>query len=157
VPPRFDRCRPPPRRPAPDWRRAEAAGFGGDEVPPTLLLTHETADGSIAVIASHAPRVGPGTAWRASFNLRGPSSLYVEVAAAGPILLQTRSVALNATFLPLLAPSAFAGPDRARADGQAAVAWDVAAGWYLFRLNPVRGAQSVLDLSPASKLQGRTA
>ncbi|MBR0654556.1 hypothetical protein [Plastoroseomonas arctica] len=140
---------PPPGtpRPTPDWRLAEAAGFGGDEVPPTLILALQPANGPAAILASHGPRIGPAAAWRASFNLRGPSSLYVEVTAPGPILLRTSGVALGATFQPVLAPAAQAAPSYARADGEAATTWDVAAGWYLLRLAPVRGAQGVLDLT----------
>ncbi|MBR0655762.1 hypothetical protein [Plastoroseomonas arctica] len=135
-------------RPAPDWRLAEAAGFGGDEVPPTLILAHQPANnGPVVILASHAPRISAAAAWRASFNLRGPSSLFVEVSTAGPILLQTRGVALGATLQPVLAPAAQDAPAFARADGEAATAWNVAAGWYLLRLTPVRGAEGVLDLT----------
>jgi len=133
-------------RPVPDWRLAEAAGFGGDEVPATLILTQQPANGPVAVLAAHAPRIGGAAAWRARFNLRGPSALLIEVTAPGPILLESSGVALNATFQPLLAPGQGA-PAFARADGQPVSAWDVAAGWYVLRLNPARGAQGVLDLT----------
>jgi hypothetical protein len=126
-----------------DWRLAEAAGFGGDEMPPTLLLARLPRNGPLAPIASVAPRIGPGAAWRARFNLRGPSSFLIEVTAPGPVVLRTDGVALQADITPLVQ----GGQPVPRADGAAPAAWDLAAGWHVVRLTPHPGAAGVLDLT----------
>lgn len=132
-----------PTQPDGDWRLAEAAGFGGDEVPPTLVLIRQPRNGAPAPIASAAPRIGPGAAWRARFNLRGPSSILVEVTAPGPVALRTEGVALQADITPI----AQGGQPIPRADGAAPAAWNLAAGWHLLRLTPRPGAAGILDLT----------
>ncbi|HEY4250700.1 MAG TPA: hypothetical protein VGM87_05855 [Roseomonas sp.] len=130
-------------QPEGDWRLAEAIGFGGDEVPPTLLLARQPRNGPMTTLASVGPRIGPGAAWRARFNLRGPSSFHVEVTAPGPVALRTQGVALSADITPL----AQGGQPIPRADGENPPAWNLAAGWYLVRLAPRAGGQGVLDVT----------
>lgn len=132
-----------PTQPDGDWRLAEAAGFGGDEVPPTLLLARQPRNGPMTPIASVAPRIGPGAAWRARFNLRGPSSFLVEVTAPGPVALRTEGVALQADITPLVQ----GGQPIPRADGAAPAAWNLAAGWHLVRLTPRPNAAGILDVT----------
>ena len=68
------------------WVSAATTGMGGDEVPPTLLLRRsEQADQPLRIIASTAPRVGPGALWHARFNLRGPTDLLLQLPSGGDI------------------------------------------------------------------------
>src|SRR5262249_52967770 len=124
------------------WVAAETIGFGGDELPATALLLRPDAKGGLVPIASSAPRVGPEPAWRRRFNLRGPSSLLIEVTEAGPIAVRATGLAV----LPAIGNiggEGFAG----RAEGPTAWLWDLDAGWYVLRLSPVGGASGPLDLT----------
>jgi hypothetical protein len=130
-------------QPEGDWRLVEAQGFGGDELPPTFRLLRKPQSGPLVELGAVAPRVGPGAAWRARFNLRGPSSLLVEVTAPGRIALRAEGVALTA---------AIRGFDQTlrtptRADGTAATAWDLEAGWYWVELAPRENASGILDVT----------
>ena len=49
----------------------DLAGDGGDEAPATALFARIEKDGKTRVIASDAPRIGAGKAWRGKFNLFG--------------------------------------------------------------------------------------
>ncbi len=70
------------------WLSAVMPGAGGEEVPPTALLVWHggTEDGRI--LASTAPPVGPGAAWRTVFNLRGPTTLLLQNTAPGEVAVR---------------------------------------------------------------------
>ncbi|WP_049768074.1 hypothetical protein [Methylocella silvestris] len=118
----------------------DVAGEGGDEAPATVLLAR-FAKGKGAVVVSKALRVAPGEAWRGRFNLRGPTSLIFEISGSGPVALRTQGPGATATLEPLL------GANAPRADGAAPRAWDVEAGFYILKLEPIRGAAGVIDLT----------
>ncbi len=123
------------------WLSAPTAGFGGDELPATLALVRTEKDKPAVTVASNAPEIGPGTAWRQRFNLRGPSTLLLRVTAPGPITVRGAGPAIKPS---ITAPSG--DMLAARTDG-AAPSWDLAAGWYMLKLDPVDGATGVLDLT----------
>ncbi len=118
----------------------DVAGEGGDELPATVLLAR-FAKGKGTVIASKALRIAEGGAWRGKFNLRGPSSLIFEIANSGAVALRTLGPGVRATLEPLL------GANAPRADGEIPLQWNVEAGWYRLKLDPVRDAGGVLDLT----------
>lgn len=126
--------------PGPHLVAVDVAGEGGDELPATVLLAR-FAKGKGSVVASKALRIARGEAWRAKFNLRGPSSLIFEIANSGPLALRTQGVGVRAVLEPLL------GANAPRADGNIPQQWDVEAGWYNLKLEPVRGAVGVIDLT----------
>jgi hypothetical protein len=124
------------------WLAAETVGAGGDELPATaLLLRQDPAQGTVPVAGS-APRVGRGQAWRWRFNLRGASSLLLEVTEGGPIAVRADGLAVEPA-IDTLGGERFAR----RSDGAAPSEWDLAAGWYVLRLKPVDGASGPLDLT----------
>ncbi|PNG27193.1 hypothetical protein CR492_03635 [Methylocella silvestris] len=118
----------------------DVAGEGGDEAPATVLLAR-FAKGKGAVVVSKALRVAPGEAWRSRFNLRGPTSLIFEMTGSGPVALRTQGPGVTATLEPLL------GVNAPRADGASLRAWDVEAGYYILKLEPIRDAAGVIDLT----------
>jgi hypothetical protein len=124
------------------WVAAETMGAGGDELPATALLLRQDPTEGIVPIAGSAPRIGPRQAWRSHFNLRGLSSLLVEVTEGGPIAVHTDGLALEAT-IDTLGGQRFAR----RSDGSMPSEWDLAAGWYVLRLNPLDGVSGPLDLT----------
>ena len=68
------------------WVSAVTTGMGGDEVPPALLLQRsETPGQPLRIIASTAPRIGPGAVWHGRFNLRGPTDLLFELPSGGDV------------------------------------------------------------------------
>ena len=67
---------------------AIAAGAGGDEVPPAVLLERTENQHPARIVASALPRLAPGAPWRQRFNLRGPTTLLFENTSSGEI--QTR-------------------------------------------------------------------
>ena len=100
----------------------DVAGDGGDEMPATAVLARfdkTSAKANAQVVASTALRVAPGQAWRRKFNLRGPSTLLVEVAGAGPVAARTQGVGVRLTLEPLL------GANAPRVDGKRPRQWDV--------------------------------
>ncbi len=118
----------------------DVAGEGGDELPATVLLAR-FAKGKGTVVASKAPRIARGEAWRGKFNLRGPSSLIFEVASAGPVALSASGPGVVPTLEPLL------GSNAPRADGAIPWQWDVEAGFYVLKLDPIRDAAGVIDVT----------
>jgi hypothetical protein len=123
------------------WLSAPTAGFGGDELPATLALVRTEKDKPAVTIGSNAPEIGPGTAWRQRFNLRGLSTLLLRVTAPGPIAVRSAGPAIKPS---ITVPSG--NVLAARTDG-AVPSWDLAAGWYMLKLDPVDGATGILDLT----------
>ncbi|OWJ63788.1 hypothetical protein [Inquilinus limosus] len=123
------------------WVAAPTAGFGGDELPATLALLRTEKDKPTVTLGSNAPQVGPGAAWRQRFNLRGPSTLLLHVTADGPIALRSEGPAIRPT---MTVPS---GGAQAARTGGATPSWDLAAGWYVLKLEPIDGASGILDLT----------
>ena len=119
----------------------DVAGEGGDEVPATALLARFDRNGSASVVASDAPRIALGQAWRKRFNLRGPTSLIFEITGAGPVAARTTGPGVHVTLEPLLGAAA------PRSDGKTPLRWDVEAGWYILKLDPVANAVGILDLT----------
>jgi uncharacterized protein len=124
------------------WISAETVGFGGDELPATILLVRRDPKLGVVPVASSTPRVDPGQAWRWRFDLRGPSSLLFEVTEPGPVAVRAEGVALQPAIDAL-------GGERSvrRGDGAAPYQWDLATGWYVLRLNPVGAGTGSLDLT----------
>lgn len=119
----------------------DVAGEGGDEVPATALLARAERDGRTRVIASDAPRIGAGKAWRGKFNLFGPTSLLFESTRDGPVAIDAKGVKLRATIEPAL------GALAPRADGRDATRYDLPAGFYFLVLEPLNGAGGVVDVT----------
>jgi uncharacterized protein len=119
----------------------DVAGEGGDEVPATALLARFGSNGSASVVASDVPRIALGNAWRKRFNLRGPTSLIFEITGAGPVAARIAGPGVRATLEPLLDGAA------PRSDGKIPLRWDVEAGWYVLKLDPVANAVGILDLT----------
>jgi uncharacterized protein len=68
------------------WVSAVTNGLGADEAPPTLLLQRtEGPDKPPRIVASTAPLIGPGAAWHARFNLRGPTHLLFQSPSGGDV------------------------------------------------------------------------
>ncbi len=115
---------------------AEARGFGGDEVPPTFLLFREELHNGKReqiLAASSAPQVGGGQAWRARFNMRGPTSILFEVKGGGPISIRTENPNLAGSIRNLM--------------GGTGSPTDLTDGWYELRLNPTAEQVGVVDLT----------
>ncbi|PPD43088.1 MAG: hypothetical protein CTY15_10825 [Methylocystis sp.] len=119
----------------------DVAGEGGDEVSATALLARIERDGKTRVIASEAPRIGAGKAWRGKFNVLGPVSLLFEATRDGPVAIDAKGVKLRATIEPAL------GSLAARADGKEPMRYDLAAGFYLLVLEPMNGAGGTIDVT----------
>jgi len=92
-----DRVNPPP---GDYWVSANTLGVGGDEVPPTLLLVRDGGPQSNRIVGDSVPHVGPGLAWRAKFNLRGPTQLLVQADQPGELALTGTGAALDRHFDP---------------------------------------------------------
>jgi hypothetical protein len=118
----------------------DVAGEGGDEVPATVVLARFDKVGAPVVLAASAPRVGLDQAWRRKLNLRGPTSLLVQVISAGPVAVRTTGPNVRTSLAPLLGSAA------PRADGRQPEIFDLEPGWYLLRLDPVDKAVGILDL-----------
>ena len=120
----------------------DVAGDGGDDAPATALLARfDRSLGKGQVVASTSLRVAPGQAWRRKFNLRGPTTLLVEIAGSGPVAARTTGPGVRVLLEPLL------GTNAPRADGRRPRQWDVEAGFYTLKLDPIAGAVGVLDLT----------
>jgi uncharacterized protein len=124
------------------WVSAETLGMGGDELPATFLLVRRDARQGVFLVASAAPRVGPGQAWRRRFNLRGPSSVLFQVTQPGPIAVRTDGVALEPAI-----DSQGGQQITRRSNSTASYEWDLASGWYLLRLKPIGSGSGELDLT----------
>jgi hypothetical protein len=124
------------------WLAAETVGVGGDELPATALLLRQDPVQGVSPLAGSGPRIGRGQAWRWRFNLRGASSLLLEVIDAGPLAVRADGPAVEAT-IDTLGGERFAR----RSDGATPSVWDLAAGWYVLRLKPIDGASGPLDLT----------
>jgi hypothetical protein len=74
---------------------ANTLNLGGDEVLPTLLLARHEVGARSRILSSNVPHVGPGVAWHARFNLRGPTNLLVQPDAGGQLALRTDGVKLG--------------------------------------------------------------
>ncbi|SDR59926.1 Protein of unknown function [Rhizobiales bacterium GAS113] len=119
----------------------DVVGEGGDELPATVVLARFDSTGKGSVLASSTPRVGPGLAWRDKFNLRGASSLIFEVSRAGPVGVSAQGPGVDFRLEPLL------GGTAPRVDGKLPRRFDVEAGWYVLRIDPIKGAVGILDLT----------
>ena len=118
----------------------DVAGESADELPASAVLAR-FAGGKATAVASSAPRLGAGQAWRRKFNLRGSSGMIFEKTAAGPVAIRTEGPVVTATIEPLL------GSTAPRSDGKKPLEYDLEAGWYTLKIEPVDGAQGVLDLT----------
>lgn len=124
------------------WLSAATQGLGGDELPATVvLIQRDNSDANKAtVLESTAPKVGPGQSWHHRFNLRGSSTLLVEVTAPGPVGVTASGVAIAAAFEPLTSDK----PARSAKPGGP---WDLETGYYLLHLDPVKDDTGILDLT----------
>jgi hypothetical protein len=86
------------RGPGDYWVSVNTLGVGGDEVPPTLLLVRNSAAEPNRIAGDTVAHVGPGRAWRAKFNLRGPTRLLVQADHAGTLALSSDGAALDRHF-----------------------------------------------------------
>jgi hypothetical protein len=117
----------------------DVAGEGADEVPATALLARIENDRA-RVIASDLPRIGAGRAYRARFNLRGPTNLLFEVAESGRVAIAAKGPRLRALIEPAFGAAT-------RADGRAPAQYDLQAGFYSLSLEPVEGATGIVDVT----------
>lgn len=121
----------------------DVAGEGGDEIPATAVLAR-VERGRATALASDAPKVAPGGAWRRRFNLRGPSSLIFEATGAGPVAIAIKGRVARATIEP-----AFGGaPLASRAEAK--TTYDLQPGFYTLRLAPPENGAGVIDLTLGS-------
>jgi uncharacterized protein len=118
----------------------DVAGEGGDEIPATAILVRFEQN-KARLVASDAPRIAPGQAWRRRFNLRGPSTILFETTGPGPLAIRMQGPAARAVIEPVFG---FAQP---RADGRTPGRYDLDAGVYMLRLTPAAGASGVFDLT----------
>lgn len=121
----------------------DLAGEGGDDIPATALLARLERDGKTRVIASDAPRIGIGAAWRGKINVFGTTSLLFEATRDGPVAIDVKGLRLRATIEPAL------GALAARADGRNPNRYNLAAGYYFLVLEPQAGAGGVADVTLA--------
>jgi len=119
----------------------DVAGEGGDDIPATALFARLEKDGRTRVVASDAPRIGVGKAWRGKFNVLGSTSLLFEATRDGPVVIDVKGVRLRATIEPAL------GSLTPRADGRDATRYDLAAGYYFLMLEPQNGAGGVAEVT----------
>ncbi len=118
----------------------DVAGESADDVPATVVLARYQ-NGAGKVVVSDAPRVGPGLSWRRKFNLRGPTTLIFEITQSGAVAATTQGPGVRLTLDPLVSGAA------PRTDGKTPQVWNVEAGWYVLKLDPVAGASGVIDLT----------
>ncbi len=119
----------------------DVAGAGGDDAPATALFARLEKDGKTRVIASDAPRIGAGKAWRGKFNAFGPVTILFEATRDGPVAIDVKGANLRATIEPAL------GALAPRAVGKDAARYDLAAGFYFLVLEPAHGAGGVADVT----------
>jgi uncharacterized protein len=118
----------------------DVAGEGSDELPATAVFARFE-KGKGTVLASNAPRLAPGQAWRRTFNLRGTSTVLFEIAGAGPVAAQASGPGVRVSLEPLL------GNTAPRFDGRTPLSWDVEPGWYVLKIDPINNGAGVLDLT----------
>ena len=109
------------------WVSATMPGAGGEEVPPTALLVRHGDKEDGRILASTAPAVGPGTAWRTSFNVRGYTTLLLQNLASGEVSVRSASQGLGMLG----------------AEPRTSV---LPAGTFAYRMQPAPGRQGVADL-----------
>ncbi|MGJ0395481.1 MAG: hypothetical protein ACR65U_04550 [Methylocystis sp.] len=119
----------------------DLAGDGGDEAPATALFARIEKDGKTRVIASDAPRIGAGKAWRGKFNLFGPTSILFEATRDGPVAIDAKGIKVDASIEPAL------GALAARADGKDPARYDLQAGYYFLKLAPKGDSGGVIDVT----------
>ncbi len=124
----------------PHWVGIDVAGEGGDEFPATVVLAQMSDTGGGRVLASNAPQIGPGKAWRQKLNFRGASSLLFEAKAATKVEVVVSGLRLDARIKPIL------GSAPLRTDGKTS-GWTLDPGWYELRLTPIGGAFGIIDLT----------
>ncbi len=120
---------------------ANTTGFGGDEVPATLVLGRGGQHG-FTVIGSTAPAIGPGTAWRRRFNLGGVVSVIFHATSGGRIAATVQGVRLGMA-LRSMADMAVHPPLAPETPGL----WDIPAGWYELVMEPQGNGAGVADLT----------
>jgi uncharacterized protein len=125
----------------PHWIALDVSGEGADELPATALLARMDPKGGATVLASDLPRIGQGQAWRRRFNLRGASTILFEATGPVPVAVKAEGVGTRVSIEPLL------GRTAPRVDGKTRSRWDLEAGWYSLRVEPVNNAVGVLDLT----------
>jgi uncharacterized protein len=132
------------------WLAVQEPANGGDELPAAAMLlsfpvnatTGERA-GSAEVLASPGvPSVGPGQAWRARFNLRGPSALLFHATGVVTVAVRTEGPAVTAR---ITTPEG--AVLNATGNGAAATSWALSPGWYTLSLMPKPNAIGILDLT----------
>ncbi|WP_246657105.1 hypothetical protein [Methylocystis sp. B8] len=119
----------------------DLAGDGGDEAPATALFARIERDGKTRVIASDAPRIDAGKAWRGKFNLFGPTSILFEATRDGLVAIDAKGVKIDAFIEPAL------GALAPRADGKNSARYDLQAGYYFLRLEPKGDSGGVIDVT----------
>ncbi len=119
----------------------DVAGEGADEVAATALLARIDKEGKAQVLAADAPKVGQGRAYRARFNLRGPTSILFEAATSGPVSIETKGIKAHAEIQPAL------GALAPRADGRNPSRYDLQQGFYFLSLEPQGDAVGVVDVT----------
>jgi uncharacterized protein len=118
----------------------DVVGEGGDELPATAVFARFE-KGRGTVLASNAPRVGPGQVWRRKFNLRGAATMLFEIDGAGPVVAQSSGPGVRISLAALL------GNTAPRVDGRTPLRWDVEPGWYVLKIDPINNAAGMLDLT----------
>ncbi len=109
------------------WVSASALGTGGDEVPPTVLLTRSQAGQPTVVVAGTAPRIDPASPLRLRFNVRGPTSVLLQSTNQGVV------------------PVRDAGQDTSALRGRP-YTMDLVRDYIEYSIAPVPGKQGVADL-----------
>ena len=124
---------------------ASTDGFGGDDVPATLILARRTRQAGLAVVASNAPEIGPGAGWRRRFNLGGAVDVLFHAVAGGRIAATVAGVPVVAPVLMALDGLTVVPP----AGQPGGSVWDVPEGWYGLWLSPAGRAAGVADVTIA--------
>ena len=129
-------------RPGTYWVSANTNGFGGDNVPATLILARRTAKG-LAVIGSNAPEIGPGAIWHHRFNMGGPVSVLFHATAGGKLAASVTGLKIAIMRLTALDNASSYAP----AGRDAAAVWDIPAGWYQLHIGSYENAQGVAEVT----------
>jgi hypothetical protein len=125
------------------WLAVSAPAQGGDEAPAAALLARVSRDGIGTILASPGvPSVGPTSAWRTRFNLRGSTTLLFNTAAVVTVAVQAEGPRVE----PLIA-TLDGALINATGNGRAATRWALSPGWYVLRLDQKKPAAGILDLT----------